>query len=199
MFEVLLRILHPFVPFITEEIWHILKERPTQGSSIMYEKAPSIKPIDNEKIRLFEQVKEVVSFIRNTRVELQIPMKEKLILCVNPIDYSNDFDSVVVKLGNLSEIKTINEKVEGAVSFITASAEYYIPVGDLHNEEDEIKKLETELQYTRGFLDAVMKKLSNEKFVNHAAAKVLELENRKKTDAETKIRAIEERIASMKK
>ena len=86
MFEVLLRILHPFIPFITEEIWHLLKERP-QGYSIMYEKAPSIKPIDKEKLSLFEQVKEVVAFIRNTRVEKQIPNKEKLTLCIKPVNY----------------------------------------------------------------------------------------------------------------
>jgi valyl-tRNA synthetase len=198
MFEVLLRVLHPFIPFITEEIWSLLKERP-QGYTIMYEKAPSIKPIDKAKINLFEQVKEVVSFIRNTRVEKQISLKEKLTLCIKPVNYNNDFESVLIKLGNLSEIVLITEKVEGAVGFITADAEYYIPVGELHNTEDELKKLEEELNYTKGFLDSVMKKLSNERFVSNAPAKVLDLENKKKSDAETKIKAIEERIASMSK
>lgn len=198
MFEVLLRILHPFTPFITEEIWHLLKERP-DGLSLMYEKAPTVKPIDKEKIAQFEKVKELVGFIRNTRLEKQIPMKEKLQLFVKPVDYNNEFESVVMKLGNLSEIKIINEKVEGAVGFITAAAEYYIPVGALENVEEELKKLKEELTYTKGFLESVMKKLSNEKFVSHAPAKVLELENRKKSDAETKINALEERIRSLEK
>ncbi len=198
MFEVLLRILHPFVPFITEEIWHLLKERP-QGYSVMYEKAPSVKPIDKQKLNLFEQVKEVVTFVRNTRAENQIPTRDKLELYIKPVNYNGDFEAVVIKLGNLSEIKVVNEKIQGGVGFITADAEYYIPVGALHNPEEEMKKLREELDYTRGFLQSVLKKLANEKFVNNAPAKVLELENHKKSDAETKIRAIEERMASLKK
>ncbi len=197
IFEVLLRILHPFVPFITEEIWHLLKERP-QGYSIMYEKCPAIKPVDKEKIAHFEQVKEIVAFIRNTRAEKQIPNKEMLVLCIRPITYHADFDPVIIKLGNLKEIRIIAEKIEGAVSFITAYAEFYIPVGDLHDHEGELKKLQEELDYTKGFLEAVMVKLNNERFVGNAPAKVVELENKKKTDAETKIRALEERILSMK-
>ena len=197
MFEVLLRILHPFLPFITEEIWHLLKERP-QGYSIMYERAPSIKPIDKQKISLFEQVKEVVTFIRNTRTANQIPMKEPMPLFIKPNDYNSDFEPVLKKLGNISELKMIHEKAEGAVSYITAQAEYYIPLGDLHNEEEELRKLEEELLYTQGFLESVMKKLNNEKFVGNAPAKVLDLENRKRADAETKIKAIEERLEHLK-
>ncbi len=196
MFEVLLRVLHPFTPFITEEIWHLLKDRP-EGLSLMYEKAPTVKPIDKEKISQFEKIKELVGFIRNTRLEKQIPMKEKLPLFVKPIDYDNEFESVVIKLGNLSEIKVIHEKVEGAVGFITTAAEYYIPVGAQENIEEELIKLKEELSYTKGFLESVMKKLSNENFVKNAPAKVLDMENRKKTDAETKIKALEERIRSL--
>jgi len=198
MFEVLLRILHPFIPFITEEIWHLLKERP-QGSSVMYEMTPGVKPVDKEKVNQFEQVKEVVTFIRNTRAEKQIPNKEKLTLWIKPVNYRDDFDPVIIKLGNLDEIRTISEKPEGAVSFITACAEFYIPVGDLHDHEGELNKLREELIYTRGFLESVMQKLNNKKFVSHAPAKVIELENKKKSDAEAKIKALEERIASMKK
>ena len=197
IFEVLLKILHPFVPFITEEIWQMLKERPS-GFSIMYEKHPGIKPFDREKVKLFEQVKEVVAFIRNTRVEKQIPVRQKLTLCIKPVDFSDDFFPVIIKLGNLDEIRMITQKVEGAVSFITANAEFYIPVGELHDHEEEIGRLRDELAYTRGFLESVMRKLNNEKFVKNAPAKVIEVENKKKADAETKIRAIEERIASIK-
>ena len=198
MFEVLLKVLHPFVPFITEEIYHLLKERPP-GYSIMYERAPSVKPIDKEKVNLFEHVKDVVAFIRNTRAEKQIPNKEKLTLCIKPVNYHHDFEPVIMKLGNLEEIRMISEKVEGAIGFITAGAEFYIPLGELHNHEAEMKKLQEELIYNRGFLDSVMQKLNNEKFAKNAPAKVIELENSKKADTETKIRAIEERIASMKK
>jgi valyl-tRNA synthetase len=198
IFEVFLRILHPFVPFITEEIWHLLKERP-QGVSVMHERNPPVKPVDRERLAQFEQVKEIVTFIRNTRAEKQIPNKEKLTLCVKSINYHDDFDPVIVKLGNLEEIKHISEKTEGAVSFITSYAEFYIPVGDLHDHEHELKKLQDELDYARGFLESVMVKLGNEKFVGNAPAKVIELENRKKTDAKTKIRALEERILAMKK
>jgi valyl-tRNA synthetase len=196
MFEDLLKLLHPFVPFITEEVWHLLKERPL-GCSIMVERLSSVKPIDKEKVNLFERVKEVVTFIRNTRAEKQIPQKEKLTLCVKPVNYHNDFDPVMIKLGNLAEIKIITEKVEGAVSYITSYAEFYIPVGELHNHEEELAKLEKDLDYARGFLASVMQKLNNEKFVNSAPAKVIELENRKKADAETKIKAIEDHIRSM--
>lgn len=198
IFEVLLKLLHPFVPFITEEIWHLLKERP-QGCTIMYEKFPSVKPVDREKVQLFEQVKEVVGFIRNTRAEKQIPIKEKLVLYIKPISYHHVFDAIIIKLGNLDEIRIVTEKVEGAVSYITAYAELYIPVGELHDHDAELKKLQDELEYSRGFLESVMQNLRNEKFVSNAPAKVIELENRKKADAETRIRALEERILSIKK
>jgi valyl-tRNA synthetase len=198
MFEVLMKVLHPFVPFITEEIWHLLRERP-QGYTIMYERAPSIKPIDNEKIRLFEQVKEIVTFIRNTRMEKKIPNREKLRLFIKPVNYRHDFDPIIIKLGNLEEIRIVSDKTEGAVSFITSYAEFCIPVGGLHNHGEELEKLEKELEYARGFLELVMQKLSNENFVSNAPAKVIEIENRKKRDAERKIRAIEGQIASMKK
>jgi valyl-tRNA synthetase len=175
----------------------LLKERP-HGFSLMFEKSPSVKPIDKEKLNRFEQVKQVVTFIRNTRTEKQIPFKEKLVLLIRPIDYHNDFEATIIKLANLTEIKTFSEKPEGAISYITAEAEYYIPLGDLHNNEEEILKLEADLEYARGFLNAVMKKLNNDKFVSNAPPKVLELENRKKEDAEIKIRSIEERIKSLK-
>jgi valyl-tRNA synthetase len=197
MFEVLLRILHPFIPFISEEIWHLLKERP-QGFSLMFEKVPSIKPVDREKLKQFEQAKEVVSFIRNTRTENQIPVKNQLELLIRPIDYNNEFEPVILKLANLSEIRIITEKPENALSFITADAEYYVPLGDLHNSAEEIQKLEGELEYTRGFLESVLKKLNNEKFVNNAPAKVLELETRKKEDAQARIKAIEERLGFLR-
>jgi valyl-tRNA synthetase len=198
MFEVLLKILHPFVPFITEEIWHLLKERP-QGFSIMFERCPSVKPLDHEKLYLFEQVKEIVTFIRNARVDNQIPNKNKLTLFVKPVSYKGDFNPVIIKQGNLEEMIMTSEKPDDAVSLMTAYAEFYIPLGDYHHHEEELAKLQKELEYIRGFLDSVMKKLNNESFAGHAPAKVIELENRKKTDAELKIKALESQIATLKK
>jgi valyl-tRNA synthetase len=198
MFEDLLKILHPFIPFITEEVWHLLRERPV-GSSVMFERLSEVKPVDIKKIRQFERVKEIVTFIRSTRAEKKIPQKEKLIMFVRPISYNHDFDPVICKLGNLTNIRTTEEKIVGAASYITSYAEFYIPLGELHNHEEELSKLEKDLEYARGFLATVIQKLGNENFVKNAPAKVIELENRKKTDIETKIRAIEERIRGMKK
>jgi valyl-tRNA synthetase len=198
IFETLLKILHPFMPFITEEIWQQLKERPA-SCSIMNERNPVTATYDKEKIKEVEVAKDIVAFVRNTRSEKQISPKEKLVLCIKRIAYDDDFDAAIVKLANLSEIRFVEEKVEGAASLINRYGEFYIPLGDLHDHEEELRKLEKELEYTRGFLESVMKKLSNENFVNNAPAKVLEMEQKKKDDAETKIRSVEEHIAHLKK
>jgi valyl-tRNA synthetase len=198
MFEVLLRMLHPFMPFITEEIWQLLKERPA-NCSIMNERNPAVKAFDKEKIKLFEVAKEIVAFIRNTRTDKQISPREKLVLCIKRIDYDSSFDAAIQKLANLSEIRFVEEKVEGAARLINRYGEFFIPLGDLHDHGEELLKLEKELAYTRGFLDSVMKKLTNERFVANAPAHVLEMEQKKKADAETKIRSIEEHIAHLRK
>jgi valyl-tRNA synthetase len=197
IFEILLKLLHPFVPFITEEIWHLLKERPAK-STIMYDHFPSVKPFDHSIIKQFDQVREIISFIRNTRVDKQIPGKEKITLFVNPINYTGEYDAVIFKLGNLDEIRMISGEVEGAVSLITSYAALYIPVGDRHDHEGELKKLQNELDYATGFLQSVMQKLNNQKFIHNAPQSVIDLEIRKKEDAEAKINAIQERITSMK-
>ncbi len=198
IFEIMLRMLHPFMPFITEEIWQQLKERPA-NCSIMNERNPAIKAFDKEKIKEFEVAREIVAFIRNTRTEKQISPREKLVLCIKRIAYDDDFDAAIVKLANLSEIRFVEGKVEGAASLINRYGEFYIPLGDLHDTGEELRKLEKELAYTKGFLDTVMKKLSNEKFVNNAPARVLEMEHKKKNDAETKIKSLEEHIANLRK
>jgi valyl-tRNA synthetase len=198
MMKILLKLLHPFVPFITEEIWQLLKESPSD-SSIMYERMPESETYDSEKIAGFEHVKEVVSFIRNTRTGKGIPQKDQLVLKIKPVNYTGAFSEVIKKLGNLSSAEITEERIEGAVSLITSVAEYYIPLGDLHNKEEEISKLEKELEYNRGFLKSVMAKLGNSKFVGNAPPEVLEREQKKKEDTETKIKAIEEHIKSLKK
>jgi valyl-tRNA synthetase len=196
IFEVLLKILHPFVPFISEEIWHLLKERP-QGGTIMYEKVPGVKPVDKEMLRLFEQVREIVTFIRNIRVDNQVPNKNKLTLVVNPVNYQGHFNQVIIKLANLEEVKIASVKPEGAASLITSYGEFYIPLGDYHNADDERTRLKKELEYQQGFLVSVMKKLDNESFTAHAPAKVVELENKKKADAEQKMKAIEDALRNL--
>jgi valyl-tRNA synthetase len=197
IFEILLKMLHPFMPFITEEIWHQLKERPA-NCSIMNERNPAVKAFDKEKIKEFEVAREIVAFVRNTRSDKQISPREKLVLCIKRIAYDDDFDAAILKLANLSEIRFVEEKVEGAASLINRYGEFYIPLGDLHDHGEELLKLEKELVYTKGFLESVMKKLSNEKFVNNAPSNVLEMEQKKKTDAETKIKSIEEHLAHLK-
>lgn len=196
--EDLLRLLHPFMPFITEEIWHLIRER-AELESIMVVNSPSSKPFDNEILDMFENTKDVIGFIRNTRVAKQIPNKEKLTLKVISKNYKNYFDTVIIKLGNIAAIDVIQGKPESSISFINRIAEYYIPLGDLIDEKEEIKKISSELDYTRGFLASVMKKLDNKNFVDNAPAKVIENETRKKTDAENKIKALEERIEMLKK
>jgi len=197
MLEVLLRLLHPFVPFITEEIWQLLKPR-GNGETIMFEKIPPVKPYDKEKLLLFEQVKELVAFVRNVRAEKQMAQKEKLALQVKPLIYRREFEPVATKLGNLSELIFVDEKPEGAVGLVTAYAEFYIPLGNMHDADAERIKLQEELTYLEGFLESVMRKLGNEQFVNHAPARVIELENRKRTDAETKMAALREQIRLLK-
>ncbi|MBN2761459.1 MAG: valine--tRNA ligase [Bacteroidales bacterium] len=198
LFETLLKLLHPFMPFITEEIWHLLSDRPA-GNSIMNESKPVIEAFDVKMISAFEVAREIIAFVRNTRKANQISPKEKLVLFINAADRDDDFDAAIIKLAHLSEIKQVDGKVEGAASLINRFGEFYIPLGELHNYEAELQKLEKELTYMKGFLASVMKKLSNDRFVSNAPGKVLEMEQKKKADAETKIKSLEEHIADLKK
>ena len=198
MMKTLLKLMHPFIPFITEELWHLLKDAPSE-SSIMFENMPGNKTFDPDKITRFDHVKEVVSFIRNTRTAKQMPQKEKLLLKIIPVNYIGGFNDVIIKLGNLSGIEITDSRVESAASLITQVAEYYIPLGDLHNNEEELQKLQKELEYNKGFLDSVMVKLNNKRFVENAPPAVLQKEQQKKEDTLTKIRAIEENISMLMK
>ncbi len=197
-FDSLLRLLHPFMPFITEEIWHLIDEC-NSDSSIMVAGMPQPRRYNKEILYLFENTKEIVSFIRNTKTEKQIPVKEKLVLNIIASEYKKNFIPVLKKLGNLSQISFINKKPEGAVSFITKFGEYYLSLGDLVDHEEEIKKLEKDLEYTKSFLDSVLKKLNNRKFMDNAPQKIIETEQKKKTDSENKITALHERIKSLKR
>ena len=161
----------------------------------MISDVPIAKSYNKKVTGYFDTIKEVVSFIRNTRFEKKIGNKDKLDMKVKKLEYRSDFDSIIRKLANLSELTFTDEKVEGAVSFINKAGEFYLMLGDLVNNEEEIQKLEKELEYSRGFLSVVMKKLGNDRFVNNAPEKVIEMERKKKENAENKIKALEERIA----
>ena len=197
-FETLLKLLHPFMPFITEELWqHIYDRQP--GESIMTQTLVKDMPYDDALIARFEAVKEVISGIRTIRLQKNIAQKEALTLEVigeNPVA---EFTSVIAKLCNLSEIKQVASKSDGAAAFMVGTTEYAVPLGNLINVEEELKKLEADLKYQEGFLQSVLKKLSNEKFVSKAPANVIEMERKKQADAETKIAALKESIAALKR
>ncbi len=196
--EKLVAILHPFMPFITEEIWHLTAER-TDGESLMITRLPEAGEVNADLLYQFELVKQVITSVRNIRNEKSLPMKDALTLKYMTGDsaYVDAFDSVVKKLANLSDIVSVEQKPYDAVSFIVKNTEYYIPIEGRLNIAEELDKLNKELEYTRGFLNAVMKKLSNERFVSSAPAEVVERENIKKTDAENKIASLEKQIAGL--
>ena len=197
-FETLLKLLHPFMPFITEELWqHIYDRQP--GESIMTQTLVKDMPYNETLIAQFEAVKEVISGIRTIRLQKNIAQKEALALEVTGENPVAGFGSVIAKLCNLSEIKQVETKSEGAAAFMVGTTEYAVPLGNLINVEEELKKLEADLKYQEGFLQSVMKKLSNEKFVSKAPANVIEMERKKQADAETKIAALKESIAALKR
>ena len=199
-FDNLLHLLHPFMPFITEELWQHIVER-QEGESLMV--SPMAAPVAYEEslLQQFEVVKEVISNIRAIRLQKNIAQKETLELQVvgaNPIEA---FNAVLVKMCNLSAISVVEAKADASVSFMVGTFEYAIPLdayGTLFIEQ-EIARMEAELKHKEGFLQGVLKKLSNEKFVAHAPANVIELERKKQADAESIIKSLKESIAALKK
>ena len=199
LFDEVLRLLHPFMPFISEEIWHLLKER-NPGDSIMISQWP--KPIlgHEEICEKFELIKEVITGIRAIRKAKEIANKEQLQLFIAPGEkgYIPEYDSIVFKMANLSQLQITTNEVAGAMSFRVNTTAYYLPLGDVVNLQEEILKIEEELKYTLGFLEAVMKKTGNERFMSSAPAQVVDLERKKQTDAQEKIKMLEERLLSFK-
>ena len=197
-FDTLLKLLHPFMPFITEELWQHIYDR-KEGESIMIQTLNVTPTYDEGIIQLFEVVKEVIGGIRTIRLQKNIAQKEALSLEVVGESPIATFNAVITKLCNLSAIATVAAKAEGAASFMVGTTEYAVPLGNLIDAEEELKKLEADLKYQEGFLQSVMKKLSNEKFVSKAPANVIEMERKKQADAETKIAALKESIAALRK
>uniref|UniRef100_UPI003FD89EA1 class I tRNA ligase family protein n=1 Tax=Alistipes putredinis TaxID=28117 RepID=UPI003FD89EA1 len=197
-FDDLLRLLHPFMPFVTEEIWQDLAPR-NAGESIMTQLMPQAQSVDETLLARFELVKETVTGVRNIRKQKNIPQKDALILCViEDENYPSEYAPVLQKMGNLSQIEAITEKDPSAAGFLVKTTQYFIPMGDRIDKEAEIKKLNDELAYLEGFLISVQKKLSNERFVSSAPEKVVANERAKQADAEAKITAIKEQLAVLK-
>ena len=196
-FDSLLRLLHPFMPFITEELWQALTERRV-GESLMVSLQPKVAAYDESVITDFEKLKEVIAGVRTIRLQKNVPNKEQLEL---QIVGENDsiYNSVVAKMCNLSAINIVSEKSAGSISFLVGTAEYAVPMLNLINVEEEIAKMEAEIKYFEGFIDSVMKKLGNERFVANAKPEVVDGERKKKADAESKIASLKEGIAALQK
>ena len=199
-FDNLLHLLHPFMPFITEELWqHIIDRK--DGESLMVSPISMSTEVDEAFVQQFEVVKEVISNVRSIRLQKNIAQKEALELQVvgeNPVAA---FDAVIVKMCNLSAISVVEAKADASVAFMVGVTEYSIPLGACGTLffEAEIARMEAELKHKEGFLQGVLKKLSNEKFVNNAPAAVIEMERKKQADAESIINSLKESIAALKK
>ena len=197
-FDNLLKLLHPFMPFITEELWQQMYER-EEGESIMVQYFKLDTYVDIPYVRQFEVAKEVIANIRSIRLQKNIAQKEELqlqILGANPVA---EFTAVIKKMANLSELTSVETKAEGAASFMVGTTEFAVPLENMIDVEAEIARMEAELKHKEGFLQGVMKKLSNEKFVNNAPAAVLDLERKKQADAESIIASLKESIAALRK
>lgn len=198
IFEKILSLLHPYMPFITEELWQHLRER-NDGESIMVSLMPKSNGYDASILEQFEQVKDVIAGVRTIRQEKNIAIKQQLSTSIRSNDkFADGNEAIIVKLAGLDKLSYVEAKVDGAASFMVGTIEIYVPLEGLIDAAEEKAKLIEELNYTKGFLDSVMKKLSNERFVNSAPANVVDLERKKQADALDKIKTLEERISSLK-
>ena len=198
-FENNLKVLHPFMPFITEEIWHQISDRSTEEALII-SRYPSINTVNNTVLNDFEIASEVISGIRTIRKEKNISFKQPIkLFVINNIEASTSFDAVIKKMGNVEHLEYISEKIEGALTYRVKSNEYFIPMEGSINVESEIAKLTDELTYTEGFLKSIQAKLNNERFVNNAPEKVVTSEKQKEADALAKIATLKNSLSSLTK
>jgi valyl-tRNA synthetase len=195
--ESLLKIMHPWMPFITEEIWDLIKDRKREVKDrVIVAEWPTVKSdLDKKQLEEFEVSKELVAMVRNVRAQKQLSPKEKLEVIEKSEATRSYFDSTIIKLANLSAFSYTKEKVEGAFSFQIKTTEFYIPLAMNLNKEDEIERLTKELEYNKGFLKSVQIKLSNEKFVANAKPEIIASERKKESDALSKIKTLEEQLA----
>lgn len=193
-FEQLMAILHPFMPFITEELWQTLEPR-KEGESLMINPFPKAATFDETLIEELNFAMEVIAEIRTIRKQKNIPNKDQIELFVKTNQNTNKrFDAIISKLTNLSALKYTHDKIDGAFSFVVKSNEYFIPISENVDAEAEKEKIKKELNYTLGFLNSINQKLSNEKFVNNAPEQVLAIERKKKAETESKIKVLEEQL-----
>jgi valyl-tRNA synthetase len=189
-----LKVLHPFMPFITEEIWQYINKR-TPETAMIISAYPKIQDFDAAFIAEMDQVQEVISNIRKIRKEKNIPQKEAITLSILENEkLSTELASIIKKMGNVSAIDIIDTALDNAGAFRVKTNEYFVPLAGLIDEEEERKKLEEELKYTEGFLKSVQKKLSNERFVNNAPEQVVAMEKKKEADALEKINMLKKRL-----
>ena len=196
-FEELLKLAQPFIPFIAEELWHLIRDR-KDGEDIIVAEWPKVKKVDSSILKSFEGAVEVITNIRNIRKKNNIANKVKMKLFVKTNgEIDKSMDSVISKMGNLSSLEYVTEKVTQANGFIAGGNEFYIPFGDAIDVDAEIAKLSEELDYTKGFLKSVHNKLKNEKFIAGAPEQVVAIEKKKEADALGKIAILEEKLAEL--
>ncbi|MCC5923260.1 MAG: valine--tRNA ligase [Crocinitomicaceae bacterium] len=196
-FETILKLMHPFTPFVTEELWHLLRKR-DDGDDILIADFPKASTFDKKVIADFQLTFDIISQIRNIRKQQNIAQKIKMDLQIKKNElHPSDLDAVIVKMGNLSSLQYVDEKVPNSYSFLINNTEYFVPFGDNVDLTSEREKLQEELIYTKGFLQSVQKKLSNERFVNNAPEQVVAVEKKKAADAIEKISIIESKLADL--
>lgn len=200
IFESLLKLLHPFMPFITEEIWQLISKREKNNALIISE-MPKVGSYDTEFLERFEDTKSLITEIRNIRKNKNISYKEKLTLKVKAgkDGYADELNELTKKMAALENIEKIEEKANNTVAFMIKTTEFFVPIGDNLDAEAEIEKLNEDLKYNEGFLHSILKKLNNEKFVKNAPEQVVNIERKKQSDTEAKIKAIKEQIAAFQK
>lgn len=197
VFENNLKLLHPFMPFLTEEIWQHISQR-NPSDALVVSQWPKAGNVDMSLIGEFEFTQEVIAGVRTIRKEKNIPMKEALELSLlNEENTATRWDAVIIKLTNVSQISYVDTPLEGALTFRVKSNEYFVPMSGAIDIDAEIKKITEELGYTKGFLKTVQKKLSNDRFVNNAPEQVVAIEKKKAADAEAKIETLEKSLASL--
>ncbi len=194
--EKLLTVMHPWMPFITEEIWHLITERQDKECCIVAA-WPKAGTVNSQLLAEFEVCKELVTMVRNVRAQKQLSPKDKLSLTEKSEAAHSTFDTVVIKLANLSEYNYSKEKIDGALSFVIHNTEFFIPLNSNINADEERSRITKELEYNKGFLKSVQQKLANEKFVNNAKPELVALERKKESDALSKIKTLEEQLASL--
>jgi len=196
-FEDLMKLLHPFMPFITEEIWHLLRYR-NEGEDLIVASMPAAKAYNEKLLADFDFTAELINGIRKLRASKNIPFRDALEVQIVDKNgaYNSRLEGTIAKLCNLSRISLTESPLQGAFGFVIKSTEVFVPLTDAVNPEEERKKLEEELAYTQGFLKSVDKKLSNERFVSGAPTQVVDRERQKKADAEARIKVIEQQLKS---